>query len=296
VSAGAVLAERGAPNRTQLLDERGAWLSHNFAELITIEEPESTGGVVYTANIGSGYPYVAPVVRFWGGSRWVSVGGGQTQIILLRHQPYDLVALAAPDEADFTLSPSAPMFEVPLGTGEMISDIRDYVRELWHRYAAPGGPLPLDAPTPVLDIPAALQQARSQAGLPVQDLAAMFGIKRRQFYNLTSGEQQPEPDREPRITRVTDAINKVSEWVGNSRKVRALLLARIDGDSIYDAAVADDEGRLRWALERAYSAAAQDISLPTRLSPSHRATLGEAAAVRDYLRATRDDTGAANDR
>lgn len=291
------LAERGALNRTQLLDERGTWLSHHFAVPVAIEAPEATGGVVYTVNTLSGYPNIASVVRLWGGSRWVSVGAGKTRVILLRQQPVDLVELIAPDEADFTLSPSAPMFEVPLGTGEMISEIRDYVRELWHRYATPAGPLPLDTTPPLLDLPAALHQARAQAGLPVQDLAAMFGIKRRQFYNLTSGEQQPEPEREPRIARVTNAINTVSEWVGgNSRKVRALLLARLDGDSIYDAAVADNGERLGWALERAYSAAAQDSSLLARVPPSHRATPGEAAAVRDYLRSTRDDSSAATDR
>jgi hypothetical protein len=292
------LAERGALNRTQLFDERGTWLSHNFIEPVAIEESEATGRLVYAANTRSGYPNVPSMVKFWGGSRWVSVGAGKSRIILLRQQPVDLVVLVAPDEPDFTLSPSAPMFEVPLGTGEMISEIRDYVRELWHRYATPAaGPLTLDTPPPLLDLPAALHQARAQAGLPVQDIAAMFGIKRRQFYNLTSGEQQPEPDREPRIARITDAINKVSEWVGgNSRKVRALLLARLDGDSIYDAAVADDSERLGWAMERAYSAAAQDASLPARLPPSQRATPGEAAAVRDYLRSTRDDSGAATDR
>jgi len=215
---------------------------------------------------------------------------------------------------------AAPAFETPPGTGDYFAEIRDNLVGVWRGVATLGksyriavddsSVYPLidiasgttiatsqAAGTVLLDLPDALKLARSQAGLPVQDLAAMFGIGRRQFYNLVSGDQTTDDDRVARIARVAEAIGKVSDWVGpNSRRVRTLLLARIEGDSIFDAAVADDENRLANALERAYSAAAQATALPHRVPPSQRATSAEATAIRDYLRATRDDSGAASDR
>ena len=120
----------------------------------------------------------------------------------------------------------------------------------------------------------------------------MFGIKRRQFYNLLSSEQETDPERAQRIARVAEAVARVSSWVdGHTRKVRVLLLARLDGDSIYDAAVAEDEGRLSSAIERAYTAAAAGTVLPRRTAPSNRATAAEASAVREYLRVSRDQSG-----
>ena len=291
-------ATRGdEPVHTKLLDARDEWPAPHSAESVVVAEHEATGGLVYAMYGDFDHPTVPPVTRFWTGSEWQSVGAPKRRLVFFLRQPADFVKLAAPNEPEFTLSLFAPMFMAPVGTGETIREVAASVRDLWRGSAAPEAPLSLATPTTQLvDVPAALRQARSQAGLPVQDLAAMFGIGRRQFYNLVSGEQHTDDARAPRIARVTDVVERISEWVGgNTRKVRALLLARLDGDSIYDAAVADDEHRIGRAVERAYLLAGEAMSLPRLLPPSHRATSGEAAAMRGYLRATRDETGAPSD-
>jgi hypothetical protein len=225
--------------------------------------------------------------------RYVNLGEGKTRVVV-RLEARHREETALPDLHSSALSSYWPIFEPTMGTGETIIEIGRSLREIWgRRFSATPA---VDVSTALFDVAAGLQSARSQAGLPVQDLAAMFGIKRRQFYNLLSNEQETEPDRVPRIARVTDAIAKVSSWVGgNSRNVRALLLARLDGDSIYDAAVAGDEARIASAIERAYSAAAQGSSLAHRVVPSNRATPFEAAAIREYLRSTRDESSGTNE-
>ena len=213
----------------------------------------------------------------------------------------DVVEIAAPWEVAVessrvqpTFSHNALPFKTLVGTGEetVIEQFLDSLED-WENLDLDD----LGVDTLTLDIPAALAAARSQAGLPVQDLAAMIGIKRRQFYNLLSGEDTPDIARELRIGRVTNAVSSLSKMAGgNSRKVCASLLARLDGDSVYDAAVADDEDRLSRALERADAAMAMGTVVQPRLAPSNRATPDEAASVRGFLRSTRDDTGVANDR
>jgi hypothetical protein len=158
--------------------------------------------------------------------------------------------------------------------------------------AAPGSALEtpsVEVVPALMDVPTVLQRARQRAGLPVQDLAAMFGIGRRQYYNLAGGEQNTDDARTERIAWVTDVINQVSALLdGNSRRVRQLLLARLDGDSIFDAAVANDYDAVVRALERATEAVRSGHPLRHHLPPSARATSSEAAAVRGFVRATRD--------
>jgi transcriptional regulator with XRE-family HTH domain len=215
----------------------------------------------------------------------------QTLVLIPRWEEFSK-EIEARSELDFTCSLWAPSYVAPRGTGRSISE---YLQNTWDairdRAVDAASTLASSAATSVaLDIPTALQQARAQAGLPVQDLAAMFGVKRRQFYNLMSGEDTPDAARERRIARVTAAISQLSEQAnGNSRSVRAVLLARLDGDSLYDAAVADDDDRLDLAVGRAMEAMAAGVK-NNRLPRSGRASSAEAAAVREFLSATRDDT------
>jgi hypothetical protein len=286
------LADYPAPPDTPLLGKTGVWAPQPIFGTFKIERDETLHG----------YPLVAPWFSVNSqpvGPGWVNLGD-QVKVIVLVPSTAEMIELGTPvnvmPKASATYIVAEPSFKAALGTGDLFAEVRESVEEVWQGLLN-AVPSPAVATAPLLlDVPAALQQARSLAGLPVQDLAAMFGIKRRQFYNLSSGEQQPESEREQRIARVTEAINTVSDWVGgNSRKVRALLLARLDGDSIYDAAVADDDDRLSRALELGYSVGAQGTVLPPHLAPSNRATAAEVAAAREFLRSTRDDTGAKSD-
>jgi hypothetical protein len=289
--------ESSARLPTQPLAEKSACFYCDQANSISIEEPETTAGQIELLNL-SRYPLAPPIFGMAPDisgqklSGCVNLAGDEPKRLIIVFPDFEKYEPALPAVQDWTPSYFVPRFDMQIGTGEIIQEIGAKVRDVWRRHAPV---VSTDIGTAIVDVPASLQSTRSQAGLPVQDLAAMFGIKRRQFYNLLSSEQETESERAQRIARVAEAVARVSGWVdGNTRKVRALLLARLDGDSIYDAAVADDEGRLSSAIERAYSAAAAGTRLPRRPAPSNRATAEEASAVREYLRATRDQPGPAS--
>ena len=113
----------------------------------------------------------------------------------------------------------------------------------------------------------------------------MFGIGRRQYYNLAGGEQNTDDARTERIAWVTDVINQVSALLdGNSRRVRQLLLTRLGGDAIFDAAVAEmitTAWRAPWSRQRRPARRAA-IRWGITYRSSARATSGEAAAVRGF--------------
>jgi hypothetical protein len=297
---------------TQLLEERDVWLSGPFLGRANIQAVDATAGSAYIfANFAPARitPDVQPYRLL--GAGWETFCGDDSELLFFVNQANvtELVPWGnafvpywgwAYGRRDFepTFSYSAPMFRMTAGTGDdllvedvLIQELHNSLDE-WEKIGQ-GEP---ETEAPIVDLPRALATARSQAGLPVQDLAAMFGIKRRQFYNLLSGEDRPDMARELRIARVANAVAELSRLVGgNSRKVRALLLARFENDSLYDAAVADDEDRLEWALARASSVAATDVTPPVRLAPSSRASSEEAIAVREFLRSTRDDVGKTSD-
>ena len=91
--------------------------------------------------------------------------------------------------------------------------------------------LPLPKPdTAVEAIPSVglvetLRRLRSQAGLPVGDLAAMLGVSRRQFYNWISAENTPDVAQHSRIARTAALIEEVRQRVPNARAVREQLLS-----------------------------------------------------------------------
>jgi hypothetical protein len=282
---------------TQPLGEKSACFYFDQPNSISIDDPQTTAGQIELVNL-SRYPMAPPITGIGALipgqklSGCVNLAGDEPKRLIIMFTDLGEREPALPVVQDCTLSYFVPRFDMQMGTGEIIQEIGAKVRDVWHRRAPVSS---TEVGAALLDVPACLQSARSRAGLPVQDLAAMFGIKRRQFYNLLSSEQETEPERVHRIAVVADAIARVSGWVdGNTRKVRALLLARLDGDSIYDAAADDDESRLSAAIERAYSAAAGGVRLPQRSAPSNRATTAEVSAVSEYLRATSDQSGPAS--
>jgi transcriptional regulator with XRE-family HTH domain len=283
---------------TQFLEETGLHAFPSSKGITILDAGERTGG---------GFVYLdttpeEPQHLMWAITKDRIRMTKQARIFFSSAAP-DYFEVGPDDDESFTFSDFAPPVRLAMGTTYTLGVPRAAIPSAWPRHHFAGlviEPMVAPAPAPVveadttvaIDIPAALQNARSQAGLPVQDLAAMLGIKRRQFYNLMSGQDTPDPSRERRIARIADAVRRISDAVDeNSRNVRTLLLARLDGDSVYDAAVADDNIRFDAATERAIAAATGGETVPSRSAPSTRATPKEAAAVREFLRATRDDTG-----
>lgn len=277
-------AEQPADSHTQLLEEREV-RAVGEKNVLSVEEPDRTGGIAFMAGLGLTDLGSLPAIGPFGSSDRFRLASDRTRLIFILRGDTGIGAWPAQDLEGRTFSLSAPEFSPIVGTG----DIAEFARGLW-RGSNESRSILGGSEVALVDVPAVLREARSLAGLPVQDLAAMFGIGRRQFYNLASGDQNTDDERAPRIARITGIIREVSKLArANSRKTRLLLLARLGGDSIYSAAVADDTVRLSQAVERAQTAVAQDQSVPNRLPPSARATADEALAVREYLRASRDE-------
>src|SRR5712692_152203 len=114
------LAERLIYADTQLFDERDVWCTQQFLDVVSIGEAERTAGIAYTVTAAFGYPQPAPKVFFQGrvGSGWMNIGEQQARVIFLK-QPTDLAEISPLDDLDVTYSLSAPMFEAPVGTGEL---------------------------------------------------------------------------------------------------------------------------------------------------------------------------------
>jgi hypothetical protein len=123
-----------------------------------------------------------------------------------------------------------------------------------------------------------VRKIREATKLPVQDLASMLGIKRRQLYNWLDGTLPPR-ERIERLFAVERAVARLTEAAGgDSRRVRLALLAPISGDSVYDAFVANDPDRIAHAVSAAESALVEGRRLFRRVPPSARAKPAPGAA------------------
>jgi hypothetical protein len=90
-----------------------------------------------------------------------------------------------------------------------------------------------------------VQRIRAAVDLPVAQVAAMCGIKRRQFYNLLDG-RGASATRERWVRALADAVEEISDAAnGGPDQVRAAVLRPVDGASFFDAACAGDYDKLR---------------------------------------------------
>ncbi|HST56251.1 MAG TPA: hypothetical protein VLJ42_10230 [Solirubrobacteraceae bacterium] len=96
-------------------------------------------------------------------------------------------------------------------------------------------PQPLVVAVPQVALEDVLAGLRSQAGLPVGDLAAMLGVSRRQFYNWVSCENEPDLEQEQRVRRTATLVTRLHEHYPASRLVRAALLTSTVNGSAFDA-------------------------------------------------------------
>jgi len=211
---------------------------------------------------------------------------GSARFVLVKGSHHRSATVNRVADVDVTKSLSIRPFEEGQSTGGSFADLLARAAETWRQH------LLTEAEIVAVDAPEMLKAAREEAGLPVQDLAAMFGVKRRQFYNLLRGEDMPTSDRQVRIRLVCDAIQNIShESGGNSRLTRSAILAAIEGDSVFDAATAADAQRLEFAVARARAAVRSGQQLQRRTAPSHRADRVAAAAAREDISLSRDQMG-----
>jgi len=119
---------------------------------------------------------------------------------------------------------------------------------------------------------AELTQAMRQAiDLPVQDLAQMAGVGRRQFYNLMRGESEPDAERESRIRLVAQVIQELAHQLESPGAVRAAALTPLDdGQTLFEVARSGDPERLTGAVESLRQRIDERGLAPDVLPPSGR--------------------------
>ena len=102
---------------------------------------------------------------------------------------------------------------------------------------------------PPLAFEEVLSQLRSQAGLPVAELAALLGVSRRQFYNWLGSEHLPDFAHEEHARRLAQIIDILHGRFGEARLVRSALLSLSPQGTIYDALRDGDFDRADAAAE-----------------------------------------------
>jgi hypothetical protein len=95
-----------------------------------------------------------------------------------------------------------------------------------------------------------LQELRVRTGLPAADVAAMVGVKRRQFYNLLASGRAGV-DRQRWIHELASGIERLNSAASDDpARVRAAILKPLaDGTTFFDRASTQDEGAVRGAVD-----------------------------------------------
>lgn len=161
--------------------------------------------------------------------------------------------------------------------------------------------IPPDGPSVV----ALLRDLKKKIDLPVEDIAAMVGVRRRQFYNLVSGDTASSA-RESRIRLLHSVVSDIEAAVGGDRgRLRAAILMPVGErfETLYSAAESGELDRLRavgYELVRRLEAG-EVAGMIDRPAPHLQGLVGPAAAerVREHLRGGApppdDDDGDAGD-
>lgn len=136
--------------------------------------------------------------------------------------------------------------------------------------------------TPQVELVEVLTALRAQAGLPVGDLAAMLGVSRRQFYHWIGRENEPDTGQEQRVRRSAALVDELHERFGDSRMVRAAMLAATSHGSAFDALKADDLAGAQAAIAAVVREQLRDVAAPSQRLPYDREwVLGELEHLRD---------------
>jgi transcriptional regulator with XRE-family HTH domain len=107
-------------------------------------------------------------------------------------------------------------------------------------------PVAVDAPSGTPELAAVARRVRDLAGLPVNDVARMIGIGRRQFYNLLE-RGSSSPETELRLRHLEAQLERLASVVGeDSAAIRSALLTPIGAPprSLFEAALASEDASL----------------------------------------------------
>jgi hypothetical protein len=127
---------------------------------------------------------------------------------------------------------------------------------------------------PVLSLASVTQQMRGLVDLPVQDVAKMCGLGRRQFYNLMRGESEATKTRqaEQHIRQMFAYLTELNVRLdGDVSQVRSALLLPLDDssrESFYDVALRGDASEIAARYENLQEKLDGTGRLPKTLPPS----------------------------
>lgn len=120
----------------------------------------------------------------------------------------------------------------------------DYVVPIHLPAAKP--PVVADAPSGTPELAGVARRVRDLAGLPVNDVARMIGIGRRQFYNLLE-RGSSSPETELRLRHLEAQLERLASVVGeDSAAIRSALLTPVGAPprSLFEAALASEDASL----------------------------------------------------
>lgn len=111
-----------------------------------------------------------------------------------------------------------------------------------------------EGPTSQPNLAELTERMRELVDLPVQDLARMCGIGRRQYYNLMRGkaEAMKTPDAEQRVRLIHHYLLDLHERLGGPAAVRAAVLMPLQGSdmqSLLEVGGNGDIAQLKWAYD-----------------------------------------------
>ena len=118
---------------------------------------------------------------------------------------------------------------------------------------------------------------RTKIDLPVQDLAEMCGVRRRQFYNLLNGTSQPSTTLERRFRQLHRMVSEIHDLLDRQpERVRAAVLTPLPDElgSFFDVAASGDADQLELAFLHLTRAIKRGETAERAIPPSGRLAPG----------------------
>jgi hypothetical protein len=147
------------------------------------------------------------------------------------------------------VGPGMPLLPPSLTTPSfdlLAGRVADFVPVVPGHLPAVQSPAVVDTPSGSSQLAAVAHRVRDLAGLPVNDVARMIGIGRRQFYNLLE-RGSSSPETELRLRHLAAQLERLAGVVGeDSAAIRSALLTPVGVPprSLFEAALASEDASL----------------------------------------------------